>query len=221
MAIKKPTHWRFKSREGERFGRLTVTSYAGKPAKGRQHRWNTVCDCGSEQVVQVGNLVTGNTKSCGCLNREIVSKDKRVHGESNVESLGRSAEYATWISMRQRCYDMKDKSYERYGGRGIRVCERWLSYSSFLADMGRRPSVSHSIDRIDNDGNYESGNCRWATVKEQSRNRRSNRILEHNGERKCLAEWAEDIGINRNALAARLKRGWSVKKTLTTPIKKV
>jgi hypothetical protein len=217
MRIEKPTHWRFKDLEGKRFDRLLVESYAGK--RGRVGRWNTLCDCGNRQVVQTGNLVTKNTRSCGCLCRELTSKSKRKHGESKGCLSNRTAEYSTWISMRQRCSDANSPSYERYGGRGISVCERWLSYDSFLEDMGRKPSPEYSIERIDNSGNYEPSNCKWATVKEQVRNRRSNRMLTFNGITKCLIEWSEETGINRGALEARLKRGWSIEKSLTTPVR--
>ena len=218
MTTEKPAHWRFRDLEGKRFGRLTVTSYAGK--KGRLNRWNTLCDCGGERIVQSGNLVTGNTKSCGCLCREMVSQARRKHGESGNAESGRTPEYTAWAAIRRRCENPNDGSFSRYGGRGISVCDRWrLSFEDFLEDMGRRPSEFHSIDRIDNSGNYEPSNCRWATDKEQSRNRRSNRVLEYNGEKKCLTEWAEEMNVNSKAIEARLKRGWSVGKSLTTPVR--
>jgi hypothetical protein len=123
--------------------------------------------------VRANNLTWGLTQSCGCLAREQTKKRMLRHGESpaggwNLES----PEYRIWVAMRQRCRDPRHGSFKYYGGRGIAVCERWKSYENFLADMGRKPSPAHSLDRIDNDGNYEPTNCRWATRTEQNKNKR-------------------------------------------------
>jgi hypothetical protein len=120
--------------------------------------------------------------------------------------------------MKSRCYNPRNNRYYRYGARGIQVCDRWLhSFENFLADMGPRPSPKHSIDRIDNDKDYCPENCKWSTAREQARNRSSCRYLEHNGRRMLISDWAAELGVNRALLTKRLKRGWSVEQTLTTP----
>lgn len=167
MAGKKSTP----SLMGQRFTRLVVLDRAGSNARGTS-RWLVQCDCGTRKIVR-GDVLTRKaepTKSCGCLHLEILRRSHRlVHGDS------RSAEWWTWIGMIQRCEDANHHNWERYGGRGITVCERWRSsYAVFLADMGRKPSPKHSIDRYpNNSGNYEPGNCRWATASEQRQNQRN------------------------------------------------
>jgi len=127
--------------------------------------------------------------------------------------------YESWHQMIQRCTNPKNDSFDRYGGRGIAVCKRWLaSFPAFLEDMGARPSFKHSIERCENSGNYEPGNCRWATKKEQQRNMRSNRMLTHDGKTMCLAAWAEQIGLSTLSLSSRLRLGWTVEEALTIPI---
>lgn len=129
-------------------------------------------------------------------------------------------EWEVWSSMRRRCYDQNAISYPRYGGRGIAVCDSWNnSFKSFFDDMGERPSKDHSIERIDNNRGYDPDNCRWATRVEQSRNRRSNRILTFNGESRCVMEWAEYLGVNNQALYRRLYKGWPVDRALSTPFR--
>lgn len=133
------------------------------------------------------------------------------HGDWN------SREYRAWIEARTRCLNPKHHAYDRYGGRGITVCERWNDYANFLADMGRRPSAIHQLDRIDNDGNYEPSNCRWVTAKEQSRNRRNNRLVTINGEVVPVAVAAERFGVSASLVRGRLKRGYSVEEALRLP----
>lgn len=140
------------------------------------------------------------------------------HGESR--SGATSPEHQTWTNMRRRCADRSKPEYKNYGGRGIKVCARWRnSYEAFLSDMGRRPSSLHSIERIDNDGNYEPKNCKWALRYDQARNRRDNIPITFMGVTKCRADWADDLGISRTTLRGRLDRhGWSVERALTTPV---
>ncbi len=134
--------------------------------------------------------------------------------------LSYTPEYRAWQQMRLRCLDPKHAAYPGYGGRGITVCERWKdSPTTFLADMGPKPSSAHELDRIDNDGNYEPGNCRWVLRKENDRNRRSNRWLTIEGERRTLAEWCERRGLPRDTVRKRLEAGWTAEKALATPIR--
>ena len=151
---------------GQRFGRLVVSRRAGTTAH-RRSLWECRCDCGNTRLVPADNLKRENTRSCGCLRKEVAKELNTVHGGT------RSREFNTWKGMQRRCYLQSAAGFKNYGGRGIAVCDRWLhSFENFLADMGCKPSPKHSIDRINNDGNYEPGNCRWATAKEQRQNRR-------------------------------------------------
>jgi hypothetical protein len=155
----------------KRFGRLVVVQFSHQTLDKRSY-WLCQCDCGGKTTVRSDALLRGQSTSCGCLQAE--GTLRRTHGESGSwrKGLKKSIEYSTWQTMIVRCEYPKAKGYERYGGRGIKVCERWRnSFENFLADMGRRPSSKHSIDRIDNDGNYEPGNCRWATDDIQNANR--------------------------------------------------
>ena len=139
----------------------------------------------------------------------------RKHGSSE------EPEYLVWSDMKSRCHNQNHHAYKNYGGRGIEVCERWrISFVAFLADMGKRPSEDHSIDRFpNNDGNYEPGNCRWGTNEQQLRNQRTNHILDHNGRLLTIAEWAEVLSFPRSVIDSRLERGWSVEATLTRPMR--
>ncbi|MEI8142862.1 MAG: hypothetical protein WCG90_08350 [Chitinophagia bacterium] len=150
---------------GQVFGQLTVLARAENAEDGHS-RWLCQCSCGNQKVVQSNNLKK-TTRSCGCLIVERVSKLNLTHGKTHTK------EFKTWDSMKQRCENPKNISYKDYGGRGIKVCDRWIdSFENFLADMGEAPSKNHSIDRKDVNGNYEPNNCRWATAKEQRTNQR-------------------------------------------------
>jgi len=150
------------------FGRLTVINRA-KSSKRWQARYWCECSCGEILIVLEYNLQSGNTKSCGCLHREATATRSFKHGQSQK---GKGSTYLSWYAMKQRCFNPKHDAYIHYGGRGISVCERWMLFENFLADMGEKPSVGMTIDRINVDGNYEPGNCRWATWSQQAYNKR-------------------------------------------------
>ncbi len=201
---------------GQKFGRLFIVSFSH--VKSRKAYFNCLCDCGQSKIIAGGDIKGGNTKSCGCLAMEhsrALKKVNTTHGESG---LGVTREYTTWMRILARCYNSSVPRYEDYGGRGITVCDRWRdSYENFLADMGRKPSPRHSIDRRDNEKGYSPDNCRWATPKEQANNRRSSRTITHNGETLTLQQWADKLGLKRSILKQRLYNGWSEEKTITTP----
>jgi hypothetical protein len=197
-------------RLGQRYGRLLVTERApNKSETDTNARWKCLCDCGRETTQYGQDLNKGKVISCGCWNEEKRFK----HGLANTPV------HRVWIGMRSRCNNPKAREYVNYGGRGIKVCERWDSFENFVADMGVRPE-GYSIDRINNDGNYEPSNCRWATTTQQLNNRRVNRVLELNGERKTIGEWSEKLGIGWYTIRSRVDRyGWTIEKALTTPVK--
>lgn len=204
---------RFIDLSGLQVGRLTVIGPAGRHHKTGAIHWHCRCECGNEIVVDGQNLRKAMAKSCGCLQRDVrrqMNRDAAIHRMSNTPT------WHSWYAMRSRCHSPSDQAYGRYGGRGIIVCERWRSsFEKFLEDMGERPSLAHTIDRYpDNNGNYELGNCRWATRREQNRNRRSNRLLTLNGETMCIADWADRLGLTQNSIYCRLRSGWSVEQAL-------
>ena len=177
---------------GQRFGRLAAIAYVGRS-------WLCKCDCGSETVILTSSLRSGRTQSCGCLKREKLREKLTTHGCSGMKA------YSSWVDMKDRCLNHHNSDYKNYGGRGIQVCKRWLKFENFLENMGERPK-SLTLDRINNDGNYEPGNCRWATQTEQNRNSRHNRWIEYQGETKRLIDWSKELNIGIGALQYRLKR---------------
>jgi hypothetical protein len=205
--------------KGQTFGRWEFLDVVRKTdSKGMRRLYGRCrCECGSERLVLLFHLRRGATQSCGCLVREQNTK----HGESSTSAHRESIEYRIWSGMIARCERVNEETYRNYGGRGISVCDRWReSFQSFLEDMGRRPSSNHSLDRIDVNGNYEPSNCRWATWKQQQRNKRNNRIITAQGQRKTMAEWAEITGIRTGTISERLRHGWSHERAVTEPLSK-
>lgn len=197
---------------GSVFGRWTVLS-AGAVRVGKKNpkfraAFKCRCECGQVKDGILGyNLLSGCSMSCGCIRKELMTR----HGD--IES----QEYCSWKSLRHRCLNPNDASFRNYGGRGITVCERWHSYENFLADMGRKPTPEHTIERVDNNRGYEPGNCVWATDGQQARNRRFNHWITVNGDARVLTDWARMIGIDPSTLGKRIARGWPEEEAVKVP----
>lgn len=208
---------------GERFGRLLVTKEAQPTFHSSSgivkevRRWESLCDCGSVVIMSQSHLRhiknIGGTSSCGCYIVDHVTElghSRRIHGEG--EGGNASAEYMSWQSAKARCFNHNYRRYDIYGGRGITMCERWKnSYVAFLEDMGRRTSPKHSLDRFpDPNGNYEPGNCRWATQKEQVRNSSTTTWLTHDGRTQTFGEWALELGVPRQSFGRWIGKGMTI-----------
>lgn len=167
-------------------------------------QWLCKCECGGETIAHTSHLTTGHTKSCGCYNRETASMVNMKHGHSKNKHP--SLTYMCWQSMKSRCENVNETGYQNYGGRGIRVCERWHTFENFLEDMGERPKGMF-IDRKDNDGDYCKENCKWATRTEQNNNRRNNIIITYNNKKLTLGQWATELGIQYCTLKTRYYKG--------------
>lgn len=209
---------------GKRFGRLVVIEPSF--TKYNKLHWKCLCDCGNFTNVQTEYLTHGNTKSCGCLQKEISGKIFKklntTHGETNTRL------FRLWCKIKSRCYSEGSTGYHNYGKRGIKMCDEWksnfLSFKDWAIKSGYREEVLSSgknkwtIDRINNDGDYEPLNCRWVTIKTQSRNRRTNKTYEYNGKQMCLVELAEICGLSKDALRYRLNAGYSLKDAMFTKL---
>lgn len=207
---------RIRDLTGNRYGRLVVLSFAGR--RGGKTMWKCECDCGTIKDVSSSSLLSGYTRSCGCLHRDVYSTwtpPNKTHGMKD------SAEFNIWSMMKNRCTNPNCNRHQFYKDKGIKVCDRWLGpygFIHFIEDMGMRPGPRYSIDRIDNDGDYCPENCRWATKKEQSNNQSRNLILEYNGKKNTLALWCDELGLNYKRTWKRLKDGWSVKRAFEEPL---
>lgn len=202
--------------QGQRFGRLQVLEYAGNSPTYKQSiaQWKCLCDCGTMKNIVGAQLTKGSVQSCGCFARD----SSRIRGWKHGESCksGNTPEYRAYYGAKERCESSASKNYENYGGRGIEF--RFTSYEEFLTEVGRRPSSKHSLDRIDVDGHYEKGNLRWATSKEQSRNRRKHREIIAFGETLILAVWAERFNLPRVTITSRLELGWCNECAVSLPV---
>lgn len=207
---------------GRKFDRITPLGFLGIGNQGA--KWLCRCDCGSIWVVTSVKLTQGTTHSCGCYQIELLIARSITHGMSGPTG---PRIYSLWADTHTRCYNQNSQSYPDWGGRGIRVCQRWHSFACYYEDMQDPPSAEHSPDRINNNGNYSCGKCseclengwpmnvHWATRIQQARNKRNNRLLTANGETLCIAEWAErDTTPNARTIWKRLNRGWSVNEAL-------
>lgn len=191
--------------QGQRFGRLVVLFRV--PKKGKQ-RWMCQCDCGQRKEVLGDSLRQERTSSCGCFRLERLRAATVTHGHSKG-----TLSYSTWANMIQRCDNPRSTDWQWYGGRGVKVCERWKDFALFLEDMGERPP-GMTLDRVDVDGDYTPDNCRWASAVEQARNRRNSRLIEHEGETRTIAEWSELRSIPYHRLYQRIQRGWPAGRAL-------
>lgn len=180
----------------------------------RNRRGIFKCRCGNEWEAYLSAINNKSIKSCGCLQKEITSKRSKSHGMSKHEV------YKIWIDIKKRCYNENSKRYHDYGARGIFMDDEFKNnFNSFYEHVGERPSKYHTIDRIDNSKGYIFNNIKWSTIKEQNNNQRSNVVLTFNGENKTAAQWGDIYGIKGSAIRKRLARGWSIDKSITTPIK--
>lgn len=206
---------------GKRFGRLQVLDFSHKGGKdGRKYFYKCLCDCGKECVKSASYLLNSETfphPSCGCWRKELNIASSTTHGRGKKTD----REYKTWCEIKGRCYNENSTFYKNYGGRGIKMCDRWLnSFENFIADMGNRPSPKHSIDRIDVNGDYTPENCRWATMKEQCNNRRSNIRIEYQGKTQTLKQWCEELGLNYPNAYSMLRNGRSFEFIVNHQLKK-
>jgi hypothetical protein len=198
---------------GRTFGRWTVLGYAGRD--GDSHSWQCRCACGTQRNVRGSNLRKGISRSCGCLLGDVLQKRNLKHGHRTNKAF--SPEWLSWSNMIRRC---KPGGHKHYAGRGVKVCQRWRnSFSAFLSDMGMKPFPRAMIERENNDGDYTPENCRWATNKEQSRNRRNNRPVTVNGVTAPVVVHAERFGIKYRTALARLVYGWTPEEAFLTPVK--
>lgn len=190
---------------GQKFRRLTVLA-APSRRKGERQLWTCRCDCGNIRNFVAKNVKKNHTKSCGCL------KNAPTHGLSG------SPEYHVWEAMVARCTNPKCPEFPNYGGRGVTICERWRKFESFYAEMGPRPTSKHSIDRINNEGDYEVANCHWTTRDKQNRNKRNNHFLTLNGVTKCISDWAEQGNVSCGLLSYRIRiKRMDLKQALAIP----
>jgi hypothetical protein len=206
-------HFNTKDLTGMVFGKLRVNGYSHsvKYTKHSKAVWDCTCECGNKTKVTTCHLTSGHTQSCGCSHVEVAKRLNYKHGMSKTRF------YQIWLNMIGRCTDAKDPAYKNYGGRGITVCDEWRSFISFYDDMFEGYTEGATLDRIDNNKGYSPENCKWSTPLEQSNNRRTNRLIEIDGQIHTLAEWCRIKKLNYKMVHRRLTKGWDLSKALNTP----
>lgn len=211
-----PLKGRAKDITGQRFNLLVAISPAANVKK--EIHWLCRCDCGKETICSGGNLRSGHTKSCGCLKAQAQQYGSVTHGMTHTSI------YHTWNKMRQRCQNPNHDRFADYGGRGIRVCDTWSNsfeaFHDYVSRLSHFNESGRSLDRINNDGNYEPGNVRWATRVQQNRNTRQVLQITFDGKTQGVAEWANEYGLDRKRLYKRLWNGWDIKRALMQPVRK-
>jgi hypothetical protein len=212
----KPRHGKLKDLQGQSFGRLTVIGYAGTEKENSY--WYCKCNCIDGNITKAygGNLRFGVIKSCGCLAIELTKEKSTTHGHNKNGKQSRT--YITWLNMLTRCQNPNTPNFMDYGGRGIEVCKRWQKFENFLLDMGERPK-GKTLDRKENDKGYYLENCRWASKEEQQNNRRNNINLTYRDKTQTITQWGREINMPPRVINYRIKTGWSIERTLTTPHK--
>lgn len=196
---------------GHRFGKLVAVLPVAMTKSGAV--WLFQCDCGEEKQVRLGNVRNGHTSSCGCLHRQKAKEANTTH------NMSRTAVYKVWAAMVGRCCNPDDAGYPHYGGRGINVAQRWReSFAAFIEDMGPRPTANHSIERLDNDGNYEPGNCVWLVQKEQGQNTRRVRRFRFRGSHLTIRQLSLQYGIPHRSLLRRIDAGWPIERAVLEPL---
>jgi len=200
---------------GEYCNGMKILGLKGKSKSG-DNLWYFQCVCGKTHYASATHLNRGKVKSCGCIKNDLIGKANSTHGKNGEPT------YAVWKTMKSRCNNPNNKKYKRYGARGIKVCSEWeksfLSFHEWAMSNGYAKGLS--IDRIENNGNYEPKNCRWVNNGIQSRNRSNNRIIEYKGVSKCLSEWSRLTGLGHKTISSRIKRGWTIEEALTTSTNK-
>jgi len=189
--------------DGKKFGKWTVLAF--DRVNGKKSFWKCRCDCGTERSICRGSLTNGGSLSCGCARLESLKKKFTTHGKTKTRA------YRIWEGIKVRCGNKDDKYY---AGRGIALCERWKDFENFYADMGDPPGNRYSIDRIDNSGHYEPGNCRWVTSKKQANNRRNSFLIYFDGKTKTASEWSELSGVKPATIKDRIRRGWNTEEAI-------
>ena len=193
---------------GKKFNKLTAISFDSVSNSGN-HKWLFSCECGNKKVILKSHAKSGHTKSCGCYNSDLTIKRNTKH--NNCKRIGRSKAYSTWSSIKKRCYNFNQSNYERYGARGIKVCDKWVeSFENFLEDMGEPPTAEHSIDRINNNGDYEPSNCKWSSVEEQANNKRNSIIITFNNKKQTLAQWCRELNLNYKSTYKKVRNNKSI-----------
>lgn len=207
---------------GQRFGRLTCVERTAKRNKQREIMWLCKCDCGNEIVTNGSGLRRGSCRSCGCLQRDGMRDKSATHSLSSDENGNTTRLYKAWCNMKTRCLNPNTREYENYGGRGISVCESWktgyVEFHNWAIRHGYEENLT--LDRKDNDGNYEPNNCHWATNKEQQNNTRRNSFVVFQGETMTVGQLVDKAGVDYASFNQRLRRGWTVEKSLNVPFKK-